>query len=175
MSATMSNLTSTHLLAQLPAFAAAIVWLIVLGGLGMFIWRRIQGVPLRRRPRRPGRTGRAATARAAGTAAVVPTPVRPGHPDRAVLPATVVPDGPDTPSSPSSSAPAAPAAGSASRSGFFAPSATPADPSRPDNDGRATVGEAVRGIVMPCGLTPVIDGSAIDPEPVPGRIPDHHR
>ena len=29
------------------AAAAAVVWLIVLGGLGMFVWRRVQGVPLR--------------------------------------------------------------------------------------------------------------------------------
>ena len=63
-------------------------------------------------------------------------------------------------------APAAPVTPADGRKGFFA--ATPAADavgSRPVGTARPTVAEALSGITMPCGLSPVVDGSVSIPNP----------
>jgi hypothetical protein len=155
-------LAQLPLLAQLPRAGAAVVWLIVLGGLGTFIWRRIQGIPLRsERNKASESTGPAEPVLPSSLPPLVP-PVAPTAPFA----------GSSEPSFPPLSSPApdpsttAPATSSGNRGGFFAPVAgADDDPARATGDGRATVGEAVRGITMPCGLTPVIDGVQSIPNP----------
>jgi len=172
------------LVAQLPRAAAAVVWVIVLAGLGVFIWRRLQGVPIRG-PRTdssepsssPGSPG-PSLGSGDGMPPVVPPLPTPSFPPLS-SPSSPSSPPPSPPSSPPAAVPPAfpastapPAAGAApgeARSGFFAPAAsagaaeTAGSPAAPGE--RATVGEAVRGIVMPCGLAPVIDGSQSIPNP----------
>ena len=63
--------------------------------------------------------------------------------------------------------PAAAAGPATGRSGFFAASVEPGEaaPSGAIGAVRPTVAEALQGIVMPCGLTPVVDGTVSIPNP----------
>ncbi len=157
----------------LPVVGSIVVWAIALGGLGIFIWRRIQGVPLRSKPPSdptpdpsaappfpfPGAPGVTGLPGSIGTGPATP-PMMAGLP-----PATALP--PVPPVTAEGLEPVAPPEPSATRGGFFA--AGPADPARspapPPSAGRPTVAEAVQGIVMPCGLSPVVDATQALPNP----------
>ena len=171
---------------DLPVLARVLIWAIVIVPFGIFIWRRIQGIPLRG-SRPPGdEAGRAAVevdpaGRGPAGPSAPPGPLPPLPASGYALPAAdaglgAPSDASDrsAPSDPSSAVPAVPApapvdSGTA-RGGFFAatPATVPAGQAGEDPSlapGRPSVAEAVRGIAMPCGLTPVIDGSTSLPNP----------
>ncbi len=163
----------------LPVVGRILVWVIVFGGLGVFIWRRLQGIPLRDKPKvgddpsgplpplEPPTSSAMPVFPAVGAA---PDPTV-GGPPAGGPPLGAAPAAPGPVPVPSAEAPTAPAAApTAARGGFFAPAVdqpdATADGSAPSpTAGRPTVAEAVQGIVMPCGLTPVVDGSSSLPNP----------
>jgi hypothetical protein len=170
-----------------------VFWILVIAGVGAFIWRRLKGIPIRN-------TGRNATEGDPITSPPEPPPF-PFAPDPTLTSPTTPPTSPTStgsplspptgsnppdqpPATPPSTAPAAESAPSSpaptgavpseaaadlspsARSGFFARSEqSTTDPGRPESGSRATVAEAVRGISMPCGLAPVVDGSVSIPNP----------
>jgi hypothetical protein len=142
----------------LPVVGRLLVWAIVLGCLGLFIWRRIQGVPIRDKAKVDDPPG----------------PVPPLESPTASPAPLFPPVGPDAgaaPASPGEVPPAPTGVPTSARGGFFAPAVdqpdATSDPSvpAPTAAGRSTVAEAVQGIVMPCGLSPVVDGSSSLPNP----------
>jgi hypothetical protein len=169
-------------LSTLPVAARILVWAIVLVPLGIFIWRRLQGIPIR--GPRPGddpptppsqdpvatpfvvRDPSSPSVSSSPTGGFADTPPAAPAPSAPAPSAGLARLGPDA--GPASVEPAAPEP-SASRGGFFA--AGPTDPGQPGQpvtsptSGRPTVAEAVQGIAMPCGLSPVIDGSSSLPNP----------
>ena len=178
------------MIAALPPWAAALVWVAAIVGAILFFYRRFTGAgkpdpsplddpvdDLSTSPtglvpdadpadRRPGPVPSAFF--------VDPTADRPG------IPLAGTPN--DTPSAPPSGPADAPKAAApdldltagapseptaSPRGGLFAPTGSrPADgePAGADQR-RLTVAEALRGITMPCGLSPVIDGSVSIPNP----------
>ncbi len=168
---------------QMPKAGVVVIWLLAFGGLGVFIYRRLKGIPIREprpddSPADPGAT-------AHDPFAAPPTPLAPFPGDLAVPPNPADPTGPVPPATPaiptSSMSPprptdpgglfgvpavAAPTPPTSEvRGGFFAPATGDAPGARPVAKGRSTVAEAVRGIVMPCGLAPIVDGSSALPNP----------
>jgi hypothetical protein len=178
--------TST-VLAALPPWAAALLWVLAILGAAVFVYRRVTGAgrtavptlddpdPLLHPDPSPG-TGSGFPAGPAATPSaffVEPTPDRPGIPLAADAPGTTpgeppAPVDPEPPASPGGPAPPF-AAGSSGRAGYFAPSSLGSAPGAPGDEAagtrRMTVAEALRGIAMPCGLSPVIDGSVSIPNP----------
>ncbi|HVN50289.1 MAG TPA: hypothetical protein VMT43_02590, partial [Acidimicrobiales bacterium] len=132
-----------------------------------FVWRRLQGIPIRGpRPDAVDDALRAATTTPAPSA----TPPVPGDSpaDRPADRSGGSPSFPPLSSSPPAGEPSVGTAGAdaGGRRGFFAPSGEGAPGTSPREPvGRATVAEAVRGIEMPCGLSPVIDGAQSIPNP----------
>jgi len=173
--------------AQLPQAVAVLVWVIALGGLAVFVWRRLQGIPIRTpKPDAgadsssvapplatsfPSAEPSAATfpplsSSPPATAPVTPPAAPPATPPAAppTTPPEAPPDAPLAASEPAASSLVPPAAPVEGRSGFFA-TPDPAVGAAVERAGRATVAEAVRGIEMPSGLSPVIDGSQSIPNP----------
>ncbi len=164
----------------LPLVGRILVWAIVIGCTGTFIWRRIQGIPMRGKPRDksdaahpstppPGVAGVPSTTEAAPPSFGAPARL-PADPAASPFPSAGLPAGsPDV--APPTTPPGPPAATAGDgRRGFFAPADDAPDASRDvdapsPNSGRATVAEALRGIAMPCGLSPVVDGSSALPNP----------
>ena len=159
----------------LPVVGRILVWAIVLGGLIAFIWRRLMGIPIRGKPKQettspsgpvPPPTPSTPTASPLFPPAAAPDPARPALGASAgAAPDALTDAPPDVPVAPGASF-----SPTAARSGFFAPAADQPDPTReapvPSTaPGRPTVAEAVQGIVMPCGLSPVVDGSSSLPNP----------
>jgi hypothetical protein len=152
----------------LPLAARILVWIIVLVPLGIFIWRRMQGIPLRG----PGPDGQPRPTRASRRRALQ-------HPDPAEPPAMPLPMFPAGPGADQPGvAPVAPvtldpgvappaAIPDATRGGFFAaaPSQAESGPAPAPDAARATVAEAVAGISMPAGLSPVPDVASRVPNP----------
>ena len=149
-------------LAQLPQPVVVLVWVLALVSTGVFIWRRLQGIGLSGQPKRPKQPDPLESSLPLGDDLAAPAP-----PPRPPAPATRSPSVPEQHDPleprPAPSEPSTPAVvEGSSRTGFFAPV-----PTTPDGPGdaapdatRVTVAEALHGIVMPCGLTPVIDGSS---------------
>ncbi len=154
----------------LPLVGRILVWAVVLGGLAIFIYRRLKGVPL---------TGPKKVATPADPPSPSPDPFGAVPPPMGATELTA-PTGPmpptmrPSPSDPATAAgggpvPPAMPIGTSARAGFF--SATPAAAGPEGGPGaeapasRPTVAEAVRGIAMPCGLAPVVDGSSSIPNP----------
>ncbi len=165
-------------LGALSPFLRVLVWALVLGGLVVFIWRRVQGVPIRGSAKETPSTDDSSVPRPP-PATLYPTEVPAAPPTTPAVP----PSAPEAPPSPfasvsptSSAEPAAPSIPAtpvpptdpdrSARSGFFA-GAAPGDTTEPSapGTGRPTVAEAVRGITMPCGLSPVVDGTVSIPNP----------
>ena len=183
----MTAVQTPNVIAVLPPWAAALVWILALGGAGLFVYRRITGAS---KPKAvdPDEAADDATSTDIGASPGVPsaffvdpTTQRPGIPlsstppgpvPPAAAPPTITPStappstagAPDpTEAAPSTPAPVEPTAASG-RAGYFAaggPSAS--DPVTGPK--RLTVAEALRGIDMPSGLSPVIDGSVSIPNP----------
>jgi len=177
----MTAVQSMNIIAALPPWAAGLVWILAIVGAIVFVYRRVTGAG--RAPAAPADD--AALPSPSDTAAsstpsaffVEPTPDRPGIPlanpptdGRAPVPPAPVdevtgPTGAVLPTDlTASGAPEPAATGASGRTGFFAPAAgsegTPAAETR-----RLTVAEALRGVSMPSGLSPVVDGSVSIPNP----------
>jgi len=159
-------------LTTLPFVARILIWALVLVCTGIFVWRRIQHIPIRGPA---GDRDRAAPTEPEEVADPFGAhdPSRPGSPPGGSGlpsgPADELRAGPGQ-ATPGSVEPGAPEP-SASRGGFFAagpaqPAGAVQEPTSPAS-GRPTVAEAVEGIAMPCGLAPVIDGSSV---PNPFRV-----
>ena len=146
--------------AALPAPVAALFWLWLIVSMVILVIR------LARRRTQSKDVADASPAEPAGVSGSTGSPRSPA-PTRSPL------DGNEsfgsTEPEPAAAAPAAPAAPvtpADGRKGFFA--ATPAADavaSRPAGAARPTVAEALQGITMPCGLSPVVDGSVSIPNP----------
>ncbi len=162
----------------LPVVGRILVWAIVLGGLGVFIWRRIQGIPIRDKPKTGTETSAPIPPFESPTAPMIPgsPPMNPsagptaGGPLPGAPPPGTAEADPGAIPLPPPAAPGADMAPTAARGGFFAPAVN--QPEAGDDAavpsptaGRPTVAEAVQGIVMPCGLSPVVDGSSSLPNP----------
>jgi len=171
----MTAVQTSNVIAALPPWGAALVWILAIGGAVVFVYRRITGAgkpepvleddPLDL----PSSTDAAGAPGVPSAFFVDPTTQRPG------IPLSATPPDPDPTASPSAPtvAPAgsdpiaAPGAGSG-RGGYFAaggPAATAAGGDPGAGPRRLTVAEALRGIDMPAGLSPVVDGSVSIPNP----------
>jgi hypothetical protein len=160
------------MLGQLPSAVALLIWLAALGGLGAFIWRRVRGIPIRGQRKATTTDPYAGQASAASMPPVPPGaafPPAPTYPPAGGIPPGAGPAEPVDPYS--SSSPSTlpttpgPAPGAEVRGGFFARTQGDEPAVGPGARSRPTVSEAVQGIVMPCGLAPVIDGSQSIPNP----------
>ncbi len=154
------------MLGQLPSAVALIIWLAALGGLGAFIWRRVRGIPILG-PRKPTTDPYAGMPPVPPGAAFPPAPTYPpagGIPPGAGPTEPVDPYAGSSPTTPPTSS-TLPAPGAEVRGGFFARTQGDEPAVGPGARSRPTVSEAVQGIVMPCGLAPVIDGSQSIPNP----------
>jgi hypothetical protein len=177
----MTLVLTASVLAALPPWAAALVWILAILGAAVFVYRRITGSGRPDQPPPdasapadllgPSDPGVPSGAPAPSAFFVDPTGDRPGIPLAPDAPADLpaVP-GPSTPAvSPTPSASTGPASTSSSdRTGYFARGGAAPAPGEPDagpSARRLTVAEALRGITMPCGLSPVIDGSVSIPNP----------
>ncbi|MGZ4683110.1 MAG: hypothetical protein ACXWBN_16485 [Acidimicrobiales bacterium] len=161
----MTAVQTVNIIAGLPPVAAALVWIVAIGGAVLFVYRRVTGVgrpdpaPAEDEPT-PTLSDLDAAPATPSAFFVEPTPDRPGIPLTGAAP--------DAPAPTSAPAPAEPAAsGSSTRAGYFAPVGADAEAEAPAMGGarRLTVAEALRGITMPCGLSPVIDGTVSIPNP----------
>jgi hypothetical protein len=141
-------------LAVLPVPIVILFWLWALGSLVILIGRTARRIAAR---------SKSDDADPQGTA-VPPLPTIGTSPSTASTPTASTP----TASTPEPPAPGPPAGSptSGSRSGFFAaaPDAGAPTASTVGAD-RPTVAEAVRGIALPCGLSPVVDGTVSIPNP----------
>jgi hypothetical protein len=176
----MTAVQTVNVVAVLPPWAAALVWILAIAGFVVFVYRRVTGAgrsdstPPDEQPG-PTLPDLDAPPAAPSSFFVEPTPDRPGIPlahepagerpapesppaDATTEPAVSAPPGP--PSEPSAAAPS-------SRAGYFAASGSATGAGSPSvgDTRRLTVAEALRGIAMPCGLSPVIDGSVSIPNP----------
>ena len=142
--------------AALPAPVAALFWLWLIVSMVILVIR------LARR--------RTQSKDVANASPAEPSVVSGSSGSRSLAPARSSPDDNEpfgsTEPEPAAAAPVTPVAPADGRKGFF--TATPAVDavgSRPVGTARPTVAEALSGITMPCGLSPVVDGSVSIPNP----------
>lgn len=188
----MTAVQTQNVLAALPPWAAVLVWISAIVGAAIFVYRRITGAT-RPKPDADEESTDPTAPDATETSAVPsaffvdPTTDRPGIPLRDSPAAPEAPTG--SPADPPAEAPAAtadrpaapaapvgssgssgssgPEAGTSgsTRAGYFAPSGQEGTGDPSTGVRRLTVAEALRGVDMPCGLSPVIDGSVSIPNP----------
>jgi len=182
----MTAVQTPNVIAALPPWAAALVWILAIGGAIVFVYRRITGAT-RTKPAPEDDALDDATSTDGGTTPGVPsaffvdpTTQRPGiplsstpaEPEPTTTPPTTAaatgaaPDVTDlTDPAPTTATPAQPTGAGTGRAGYFAAGGPTAAADPVSGPRRLTVAEALRGIDMPSGLSPVIDGSVSIPNP----------
>ncbi len=177
----MAAVETQNVIAALPPWAAALVWIAAIAGAALFVYRRITGATRPKPSLSDDPLVDPVGAPDAGPAVpsaffVDPTTDRPGiplggSPDTRTGPAAVGPpvrpDEPTDASQPTAAAaPDAPGPNAGStRAGYFAPTGQGDGTEPVAGARRLTVAEALRGVDMPCGLSPVVDGSVSIPNP----------
>jgi hypothetical protein len=166
----MTAVQTPNVIAVLPPWAATLVWILAIAGAVVFVYRRITGATKPKPTDGVDEVDGAASTTAEPAPGVPsaffvdPTTQRPGIPLTSP-PADTEPSATTPPDSPGVTDLTEPAATASGRAGYFA-AGGPADDADPvTGPKRLTVAEALRGIDMPSGLSPVIDGSVSIPNP----------
>jgi len=152
------------MVAVLPVPVAMLFWLWLLASIVILIYRQVQRSSKKREAADQSTSGEVAppTRSASFDASILATPAVPPPTAESAQPSR--PAYFDAPPAPSQGKPTAPSVPTSGRAGFFASDSADSGHGMSGTP-RSTVADALSGIVMPCGLTPVVDATVAVPNP----------